>query len=247
MTRLPAILVAENGAGGPIGALEAPLRQATLELDVWRAPDDGAAPDPREYAGVIALGGVANPDQDERHPWLAEERRLVGSALEHGVPFLGLCLGAELLAQAAGGEAPFLGELDLGWREVELTAAAAADELLGDLPPRFAGFQWHRYGLRPPADAVVLASGALGPQAFRLAERAWGLQFHLEIDAGIVNYWLDVAPQEAETAGVDIEDLRRATATAAPASTERAQLVGRRFALVALNGPLSPATRSLTL
>lgn len=67
----------------------------------------------RGYSGLV-LGGVANPDEDARLPWLAEERRLVRAALEHDVPVLGPCLGSQLLAQGAGGEAPFLGRLDLG-------------------------------------------------------------------------------------------------------------------------------------
>lgn len=227
------ILVAQNGEAGPIGALGPPLRELGFELVVWRAPEDGAAPDPREYAGVVALGGVENPDDDGRCPWIAEERRLLGAALEHGVPALGLCLGAQLLAQAAGGEAPFLDRLDLGWREIELDGAAAADPLLGGLPPRFSGFQWHRYGLRPPDDAVVLARGSLGPQAFRLGERAWGLQFHLEADRRILNHWFDVAPHEPQAAGEPLDELRRRTAAEAPASTRRAREVGRRFAAVA--------------
>jgi GMP synthase-like glutamine amidotransferase len=224
------ILVAQNGRGGPIGALEGPLRQAGHELEVWHAPIDGPAPELGGCGGLVVLGGVANPDEDERLPWVAEERRLVGAGLERELPVLGLCLGAQLLAQASGGESPFLGRLDLGWRDVELTEAAAGDDLLGELPRRFRAFHWHRYGLKPPERAVVLATDALGPQAFRVGERAWGLQFHLEVDDRIVNHWLDVAPHEAEAADESVEELRAATAVEAPGSTERAHAVARRFA-----------------
>lgn len=226
------ILVAQNGRGGPIGVLESPLREAGHELEVWHAPVDGPAPELDGYGGLVALGGVANPDEDERLPWVAEERRLLGAGLERGLPMLGLCLGAQLLAQAAGGEAPFLGRLDLGWRDVELADASADDDLLGDLPRSFRAFQWHRYGLQPPEHAVVLANGTLGPQAFRVGERAWGLQFHLEVDERIVNHWLDVAAHEAEAAGERVDDLRTRTAAEAPGSTARAHAVARRFAAV---------------
>jgi GMP synthase-like glutamine amidotransferase len=228
-----AILVAQNGPSGPIGALEAPLREAGLEIETWHAPEDGAAPDPRSFAGVIALGGVTNPDEEGSAPWLAEERKLLADALEHGVPAIGLCLGAQLLAQAAGGEAPYLGTLDLGWHQVELTAVGGEDPLLGGLPRRFAGFQWHRYGCRPPGDAALLGEGPLGVQAFRVGERAWGLQFHLEVDEPIVNYWLDVAPHEPEAAGASVDELRERTAAEAPGSTRRAHEVGARFARLA--------------
>ena len=226
------ILVAQNGPSGPLGALEAPLREAGHELEAWHAPVDGPAPDVRDYAGMIVLGSTANPDEDERFPWIAEERRLVLRALEHDVATLGLCFGAQLLAQASGGAAPPLGRLDLGWREVELTDEAAEDALLAGLPRRFVGFQWHRYGLDPPRGAAVLATGPLGPQAFRVGARAWGFQFHLEVDERIVAHWLDVASHEVEAAGEDLEGLRRATEAEVPASIERAQLVGWRLATI---------------
>ncbi len=226
------VLVAENGRGGPVGALETPLREAGHELHTWRAPEDGPAPDVRTYGGLVVLGGIANPDEDGRLPWIAEERRLISSALEHDVPLLGLCLGAQLLAQAAGGEAPLLGGLDLGWREVDLTPDGAADAVVSALPRRFAAFQWHRYGLRPPAEAAVLALGSLGPQAFRVGARAWGLQFHLEVDEAILAHWFDVAPEEVAAAGEDLGELRRETVAEAPASLGRAHALGRRFAAV---------------
>jgi GMP synthase (glutamine-hydrolysing) len=226
------ILVAQNGAGGPIGALEAPLREAGRQLEVWHAPAGRPAPDVRGYRGLVVLGGVANPDEDGRLPWIAEERRLLAAALEHDVPVLGLCLGAQLLAQASGGEAPHLGRLDLGWREIELTGEAPLDPLVSVLPARFTGFQWHRYGLRPPAEATVLATGLLGPQAFRVGARAWGLQFHLEVDERIVSRWFDLAPHEVDAAGEQVAELRRATAAEAPGSVERARAVAGRLALL---------------
>ena len=224
------ILVAQNGPGGPIGVLGPPLFEAGHELEVWHAPSDGRAPDVRNYAALVVLGGLANPDQDRWLPWIGEERRLLHAALEHDVPALGHCLGAQLLAQAAGGGAPFLGHLDLGWREVELTREGAADPVVSALPRRFPGFQWHRYGLQPPADAAVLAGGPLGPQAFRVGRQAWGLQFHLEVDEDILSHWFDLAPHEIEAAGQEVEELRRTTETEAPASVARAHALGRRLA-----------------
>ena len=78
----------------------------------------------------------------------------------------------------------------------------------------------------------VLAHGPLGAQAFRVGDRAWGLQFHLEVDDRIVNHWLDLAPHEADAAGESVEELRARTAAEASGSTARALAVGRRFAQV---------------
>lgn len=227
---MPRVLVAQNGRGGPLGALEPPLRDAGLELVTWHAPEARHAPPVDGYVGLIVLGGVANPDEDGRLPWLTEERRLVASALERKLPVLGLCLGAELLAQASGGEAPQLGRLDLGWRDIELTDEAHGDPLFEVLPERFAAFQWHRYGVRPPADATVLAGGPLGPQAFRVGPSAWGLQFHLEVDEPILAHWLNVAPHEVASAGEDLGAVQRETRREARGSVARARDVARRFA-----------------
>jgi GMP synthase (glutamine-hydrolysing) len=224
------VLVAQNGRGGPIGVLEEPLRSAGHALETWHAPEGGPAPAVAGYAGIVVLGGVANPDEDGRLPWLAQERGLVREALEEEVPILGLCLGAQLLAQASGGAAPYLGGLDLGWREIELMPSAAEDALLAGLPRSFAGFQWHRYGLAPPSGAEVLANGPLGPQAFRVGRSAWGLQFHLEVDERILDHWFEVAPGEVEAAGESLDEVRRATAVEAPASVARARAVAGRFA-----------------
>jgi hypothetical protein len=79
----------------------------------------------------------------------------------------------------------------------------------------------------------VLAHGPLGVQAFRVGDRAWGLQFHLEVDERIVDHWLDLAPEEAEAAGESVAGLRAATAAEAHASTERARAVGERFSRLA--------------
>jgi GMP synthase (glutamine-hydrolysing) len=79
----------------------------------------------------------------------------------------------------------------------------------------------------------VLATGPLGPQAFRVGDNAWGLQFHLEVDDRIVNHWLDLAPHEAAAAGEPVDALRARTAAESDGSTERARAVARRLAAVA--------------
>ena len=99
------------------------------------------------------------------------------------MPLLGVCLGSQLLARAAGGEVARAREPEIGWHPVELTDAGADDPLLGPLAPRFEAFQWHSYECRPPAAAELLATQPGLRQAYRLGDRAWGIQFHAEVSA----------------------------------------------------------------
>ncbi|MGH2967960.1 MAG: type 1 glutamine amidotransferase, partial [Solirubrobacteraceae bacterium] len=104
-------------------------------------------------------------------------------------PTLGVCLGAQLLAAAAGaevrrGEAP-----EIGWFEVARTAAGGRDPVLGRLPERFLAYEWHSYTFDLPAGAVELARSAVCSQAYRLRDRAWGVQFHPEVTPAIVREW----------------------------------------------------------
>src|SRR6266496_4741819 len=92
-----------------------------------------------------------------------------------------LCLGVQLLARAAHSWVGPLAEPEIGWYEVELTAAGGADPVLGGLPERFEAFQWHYYTYGIPGGAQELARSERCTQAFRLGERVWGVQFHPEV------------------------------------------------------------------
>jgi GMP synthase-like glutamine amidotransferase len=182
------VLVVQFEEHAPIGTLGPPLEGH--ELVTWR-PDLGEpAPSLGAFDGIIAMGGVAHPDHDDQHPWLADARGLLREAVESRVPALGVCLGSQLLAQAAGGAAREAARGEVGWHEVTLTAAAHDDRLLAGMPESFPAFEWHHYEALPPESAVVLGRSALACQAFRAGERAWGLQFHVEVDQPIIESWL---------------------------------------------------------
>src|SRR5947207_842301 len=160
------VLVAETQKSVPIGALGPPLREHDFDLIVWRA---GEEPRPRSLAGfdaLIALGGSANPDEDRRFPWLAEERELLREALERRLPTLGLCLGAELLAEVLGGTPRRLPKSRIGWFSISASDAAARDPLYAVLPARQHVFEWHGYGFALPAKACLLAGDGDSVQAF---------------------------------------------------------------------------------
>lgn len=154
-------------------------------------------PPPRpidEYGAVIVFGGAMHADQDHLHPWLHEESLLLQRLLDQRVPLLGVCLGVQLLARAAGAPVGPAPQAEVGWHEVDLTAAGRGDPLFHRLPSRFHAFQWHFYTYGVPAGGVELARSAACTQAFRLGESAWGVQFHPEVTHEQVARWMRESP-----------------------------------------------------
>jgi GMP synthase-like glutamine amidotransferase len=130
-----------------------------------------------------------NVDEEDRYPWLAAEKRLLQELLDRDTPLLGVCLGAQLVAEAAGAEVRRASEPEIGWYEVEVEASD--DPVIGPLPDRFTAFGWHSYAFALPPGATALARSPVCLQAFRAGARAWGIQFHAEVTREIVEGWLD--------------------------------------------------------
>jgi GMP synthase-like glutamine amidotransferase len=133
--------------------------------------------------------------------------------LDDGMPILAVCLGNQLLAEAAGGSAGRASEPEIGWREVEITEEGSSDPVIGALAPSFTAFQWHSYEAVPPEGAAILARSPVCAQSYRLGERAWGIQFHAEVTAADVGKWIDDyrSDEDAVRIGVDPEALRAET------------------------------------
>jgi GMP synthase-like glutamine amidotransferase len=167
---------------------------------------------PADYDATLIFGGGMNVDQTDEHPWLDDERALLAELVGAGRPVLGVCLGAQLLAQAVGGTVEQLsGGPEIGWHELELVDGAARDPVIGALPSSFLGFEWHSYGIvHLPRGGVELARSAAGVQAYRLADRAiWGIQFHAEASRATLASWLDSYARDADAraAGIDRDEL----------------------------------------
>ncbi len=183
------------------------------ELVEW-VPHESPPPSLDAFDAAIVLGADAQVDQEDAHPWLGPEKRLVRELVERRVPLLGICFGSQLLAEAAGAEVRRAAEPEIGWHEVELTAAGRDDPLLGFLPERFESLQYHHYEWLLPPGAVALARSAHCLQAFRLADRpAWGLQFHPEATEANFNSWLDGWHDDpgAVATGLDPDTIRTET------------------------------------
>ena len=192
MVRSSRVLVIEHEADAPMALFGDWITGAGVGLEVVRPSEGDTVPAKVDGNGLVVLGGAMSADDDELAPWLPAVRGLLGEALADSVPTLGICLGAQLLAVAAGGRVK-RGEAgpELGVCPLELRAAAASDVLFAPLRPPLVAAQWHTDAITAlPATAVVLASNdRYDVQAFRLGENAWGVQFHPEVDRGVMAAW----------------------------------------------------------
>jgi GMP synthase (glutamine-hydrolysing) len=221
------ILVIQHDADKGLGLFMPPL--ASHDLDIQFAGHDEIGLS--GHAAVIALPGVANPDDTTTA--VDATRNVLREALRQGLPILGICLGAELLAEAAGGvTGPCTPEW--GYRGVSLAAAGRDDHLLGGLPPQFDVFQAHDYGFELPPGAIALAHSPEALQAFRIGGNAWGVQFHPEPTLAMLDGWTGALGHVMEANGVDPEATRRLGRRYVPEWAAQAEDMGRRFAALAL-------------
>jgi GMP synthase (glutamine-hydrolysing) len=160
-----------------------------------------ARPEVARYNGLVVLGGPMNVDDLDRHPHLAVEVELIRQAIEQGLPVLGICLGAQLIAKAFGAPVSANGGKEIGWCDVSPTPEAKDDPLFKDFDEVEKIFQWHNDTFELPVGAVPLAvSQTCHRQAFRYGSNVYGFQFHLEVDESLIERWLAVPEHCAELA-----------------------------------------------
>lgn len=165
---------------------------------------------------LVVMGGPMSAASDDGFPTRRSELRLLQEAVGRRVPTLGVCLGAQLLAVAGGGRVyPGTAGAEIGWMAVSFTSAADDDDLFHGLASPVPVLHWHGDTFDLPPGAVHLARSERYPnQAFRLGRRAWGLQFHLEVDEGAVEVFARAFAADASVAGVAPERIVASTRAA---------------------------------
>jgi len=188
MSAPPIVAVVHNlerpflGHAGPV------LRAAGVELDERYPRRGDPLPAPGGADGILVLGG----EQNALEPSLEPQVGLLREATDQGVPVLGVCLGAQLLAHAHGGEVRRLPRRLLVWPELLALPAADGDPVLGALPAGAAGVHWNEDGFALPPGAVELLRSPAGTgEGFRVDERSWGVQFHPELDEDALEHWYE--------------------------------------------------------
>lgn len=199
------VLVVQPDQEDPLDRLDPTFRSRGIATKVVRPFDGEPVPRKAEYDGLIVLGGDMGANDDHLHPWLADIRELLRSAVAEQVPTLGICLGGQLLAVACGGTvARGDAGTEVGAVRITPRPEASDDALVGRIswPATYATM--HRDAIVSlPTDAVWLAESQMYPhQAYRVGPRAWGIQFHPEVS-------LDRFRQWAEHLGDDIETINR--------------------------------------
>jgi GMP synthase-like glutamine amidotransferase len=159
-----------------------------------------------------------------------------GEAVGRGVPYLGICLGSQILARATGTEVVRGPAREVGFERTHPTPAAREDALLSFLEADEMVFQWHEDTHELPSGATLLATGDRIPvQAYRLGDLAWGVQFHLEVDGWELGWWLEVADAKLDLKGEwgkTADQIRGEARRYMARQEERGREIFRRFAEV---------------
>jgi len=198
------VLSVTHGPSVPGGIFEEVVEAAGHELERWSVPLGGSPDAAWSYGAVMVFGGSMHPDQDDHFAWLEREEEFLREVLAEKVPVFGVCLGAQMLARAAGARVGPASEPEVGWLGVDLTAEGKADPVLGVLPRRATVFQWHHYTFEIPAGGTELARSEVCPQAFRLRQPAWGIQFHAEVTLPMVTAWAAEDPDDLPFAAEEL-------------------------------------------
>jgi GMP synthase-like glutamine amidotransferase len=185
----PRLLVLQHIECEPPGSYEDELLERGGE--VVRVEVDEGAPLPawQDFDGIIVMGGPMGAYEEQRLPWLAAEKQLIASAARAGAPVWGVCLGAQLLAASLGAAVGPGPEPEVGVLAVECTSDAPGDPVFSLAPQKFPALQWHTDTFALPEGARHLArSASYEGQAFAF-QRAYGLQFHIEIGTELATRW----------------------------------------------------------
>lgn len=213
------LLVVQHAADCPPAQVGRWLAEAGVDLDVVGCHAGDALPDSLDgHDGLLVLGGDMGAYDDSVAPWLPQTRRLLGLAIEREVPTLGICLGHQLLAVAAGGSvSPAATGQQIGVLPVWFTAEGRRDELFGPSGSAARAIHWNNdLVVEPPPGAVELARAQGGVQAMRLGRVVWGVQFHPEIGAAELGAWAEADVTAGRLDREFVEERLAAVATAEP-------------------------------
>jgi GMP synthase (glutamine-hydrolysing) len=185
-------------ANTSLGILEEVFDEQGVEwhyVDCWTGAE---LPDLSQTSGLVVLGGGMNVDETRAHPHLVAVKWLMRAATDSGLPVLGICLGAQLLARSLGAKVYRAPAREIGFVEIEATGKDLS--ILEPFAPPTRLFQWHEDTFTLPREAKLIFTGrAGGLQAFRVGDQAFGVQFHLEITTSLIAGWCEATP-DLETA-----------------------------------------------
>lgn len=216
VNRSKKILILQHDESEGPGLFSTMAAQSEIAVEVCRLDEGEKIPRSLgDLAAVISLGGPMNVYEQDKYPFLREEEDMIKLALTDKVPFLGVCLGAQMLAKAGGARVAQGPEKELGMGKISLTPEGMIDPLFAGFDAEIDVFQWHGDTFEIPEGGILLASSEVYPhQAFRVKSRAYGLQFHLEATMEMVSDWVARARQELLAEGFSPEAVLKETEAA---------------------------------
>jgi GMP synthase (glutamine-hydrolysing) len=229
------ILLVRNDGFETFGVAPGALARAGMDLVTANLTDPSVELPPLDdVSGVITFGGTVNVDQVDEYPQLGVVRQYTRDAIDRGVPYLGICLGSQILARALGTDVVKGPVKEVGFEPVRLTPDAKEDALLSFLEPEERVMQWHEDTYDLPSGATLLITGDRIPvQAYRVDEMAWGVQFHLEVEAWELAWWLEAADSAMDlkaTWGKSADEIRLEAERHMERHQERGREIFTRFA-----------------
>ena len=196
--RKPIVLV-RNDIVDALGVAPRALDEVGADTWVWEALDGSPGPDLDDVGGLVVFGSTYNVEHADEQPFIDTVAETSRQAIERGIPFLGVCFGAQLLAWALGAEVKKSPVREVGFEPVRPLRSAADDPILSHYASGDQVFQWHMDTFDLPHAAELLATGDfVRNQAYRVGDRAWGVQFHLEVDASEIHQWLEAFGMEGD-------------------------------------------------
>lgn len=205
---MPPLACVRFQASAPLGVIEDVLAESEVDwhyLDMWEQP---SLPRASELGGLVVLGGEMNADAVERYPFLKAARDLVEDAVTSELPVLAICLGAQVLSRSLGGAVRRAPYRELGFLSVKATAEGMDDYVLAPFAPTARVFQFHEDECQLPEGAQLLFEGAdVRVQAFRVGERAYGVQFHFEVTDKEIEAWCDETPDLEASWGANKQEV----------------------------------------
>jgi GMP synthase (glutamine-hydrolysing) len=189
----PRVLVLQHIACEPPGVYEDVLLGRGASISRVELDEGESLPGLDGVDAIVAMGGPMSVNDEGQHPWLVAEKRLIANAVNAGTPFFGACLGVQLLAASLGASVTAGGVPEVGVLPVFATDAAGDDPVFSGLAWPRPTLQWHSDTFELPEGATLLATSPAYPhQAFRVGERAYGVQFHLEVTEEMADEWARV-------------------------------------------------------
>lgn len=204
------ILIVKHVENEGAGLIEEIFQTDGWNLETVELSTGGTLPKNLEgIAGVVILGGPMNVYEESKYPFLKDEDRLIRKVLIEEIPFLGICLGAQLLAKTCGALVNKAPEKEMGWYTITLTEEGEKDSLFRGCSNRLAVFQWHEDTFDVPKGGDLLAVGKIcRNQVFRIGNYAYGLQCHTEITPDMVEDWTRGEEVNVDVATI-LSDTRR--------------------------------------